>query len=96
MREDFDFVTMENYAADMADLSSVAANAATKLRHDKDALFKVIVALIEANGGRISVPLHILARIDLNETELVVEQDDYANARIYRVRSRTTPDAKQP
>jgi hypothetical protein len=86
-RENFDFVSMENYSADMADLSNVAGNAIAKLRRDKDEMLKVIAALVEASGGKIAVPLHILARMDFNNTELIIEENDCRMERVFRVRA---------
>lgn len=94
MDENFDFVTMENYASDMADLSNTAGNAISKLQRDKDEMLKVIVALVESSGGKIAVPLHTLARMEMGATELIIEENAYSMERIFRVRPRPSTDTK--
>jgi hypothetical protein len=85
-RENFDFVSMETYAADMADLSRTAGDAVAKLRRDKDEMLKTIAALVEASGGSIAVPLHVLGRMNFDKVELIVEEDPSRRERIFRVR----------
>lgn len=55
MRENFDYVTMDNYSADMAELSQTAVNAIEYLVKERDDLKRLVWSLVKAAGGKVEV-----------------------------------------
>lgn len=82
MREDFDYVTMENYENDMAEARRLATAGMAKLRDDIEDHKRALAWVLRAAGGSISVPSHIMA--SLSDFMLVVEEDRSSNSRIFR------------
>lgn len=55
MREDFDFVTIENYQHDMAEQSALAANIVTFQQRKIKDLERTVWCLVKAAGGRVEI-----------------------------------------
>lgn len=56
MRENWDYVTMDAYSADMAELSGTAAAAIEKLTKENTDARRLIAMLVIAAGGKINLP----------------------------------------
>jgi hypothetical protein len=55
MRENFDYVTMDNYAKDMAESASHAAGIIHELKNRKRDAERLLIAAVLAAGGKITV-----------------------------------------
>jgi hypothetical protein len=60
MRENWDYVTMDTYSADMAELSRTAAGVTEVLARENSALKALVWELVRQAGGRVMVPDHAL------------------------------------
>ena len=56
MRENHDYVTMDTYSADMAELSGTASGVIKDLRRQTDEAKRLVAMLIIAAGGKINLP----------------------------------------
>lgn len=75
MRENFDFVTMDTYDADMKALSNHAASLAHYQQQRIRELEAVIVSFADANGGTIRIPYTNLR--SLRDRHVTVERDEF-------------------
>ena len=55
MKENFDFVSMDNYSADMDDLGKRSAAAIRLLRKERDQARQMVAAIV-ATVGKVSIP----------------------------------------
>lgn len=83
-QKDFDFVTIDNYCADMDDLGQTAARAVELLKRKNDQQRLLIAALVKAAGGRIEVYQGDLQRI--HELELIEEYSERDMTHTFRTR----------
>lgn len=74
MREDFDFVMMENYQADIAEVSDRARSVVEMLRRENADLLRTIWLLVDAVGGKIDITLSALLAFDVDNS--VIEQHE--------------------
>lgn len=60
MQENYDYVTMDSYSTDMAELSGRAAAIIAGLKKRADEAERIACELIIAAGGKIAIPSHDL------------------------------------
>lgn len=63
MRQDFDFVTMDNYRANMAENTERAVAVIEEMKRKKRDVERVLVAAVLSNGGRLVIHESDLARV---------------------------------
>lgn len=68
MRQNFDYVTMDDYASDMREQSELAAGIIDTQRREIRDLKTMFAAAVMAAGGKISIPQGYL--IDISRIEL--------------------------
>lgn len=73
MRENFDFVTMDTYSADMADLTSMAAAAINSTKSEVKSLQRLVWLLVQANGGSVKIQRHVLCAYSAETALLTIE-----------------------
>src|SRR5262245_21619009 len=56
MREDWDYVTMENYSADMAEHTARASGIIAELRRRAETAERALAEVVLAAGGEVTVP----------------------------------------
>jgi hypothetical protein len=96
MRESWDFVTMDTYSADMAELSRTAAGVTETLARENRALKALVWELVRQAGGKVMVSDHALMPDPKHVLE--VSFDMCHDARVYRARGaveQSTPVAKE-
>lgn len=76
MRENWDYVSMDTYSADMAELAGTASNALTYLQRENLDLKRLIWHLVHAAGGTLSVCERDLARHEDSHHELTQWRND--------------------
>lgn len=83
MRKDFDYVLMDDYSKDMADLRVTAVNCIDKLKLENERLQELLQRVIIAAGGevRVSVPS---MESDL-KGDFSIEKDHCRNEIVYKV-----------
>lgn len=79
MRQDFDYVSMADYSADMEALARQGAGVVERQQDEIRQLKTMMAVLIEAAGGQIVVPLHRMR--DASELEMIVSEDVAEDAR---------------
>jgi hypothetical protein len=55
MRENWDFVSMDSYAADMRESASQAASIISAMREEKKQLERLLAHAVKAAGGKITI-----------------------------------------
>lgn len=73
MRENFDFVTFDNYSADMAELSAMASVAIHSKATEVKALQRMVWMLVQANGGRVVIPREVQEEYQAGTAIITVE-----------------------
>lgn len=86
MRQDFDYVTMDDYASDMREQSELAAGIIDKQRREIRDLKMMFAAMVMAAGGKISIPRGYL--LDMGRIELTVWEDLANNTRTFTAKWR--------
>jgi hypothetical protein len=61
MRENFDYVTFDNYSHDIEEISERARAAIRLLKQERDDARSLLFAAVAATGG-FSIPFHILGK----------------------------------
>lgn len=81
MKQNFGYVTMDDYASDMREQSELAAAVISNLRREIRDTKAVFVAAVMAAGGRISIPHGYL--FDIDRFELTAWEDRENNCRVF-------------
>lgn len=74
MKQDWDFVSLSDYRADMDELAESAAATVAEMRRQRDEARMMLAAVVEAAGGHVEVHDAILHRIA--ELRLTQFRDD--------------------
>lgn len=80
MKEDFDYVTMNNYSKDMEDLTNISANITASLIKERDELKACIAFLVKA-AGKITIQQNF-QYVDAPPYE--ISKDEYHDTLIFR------------
>lgn len=83
MREDFDFVTMQNYQADMAESTERGAAAINLLQQEKKNLRTALWLVLHAAGGSMKVSQGDIARFDEKRSVLEITDCPHDNTLLY-------------
>lgn len=71
-RDGWDYVSMRDYAADMAELSGYAATITTNQRERIEELERMVWCLVKAAGGSIEIGNHVLDGYRRGLSELTI------------------------
>lgn len=83
MKRDYDFVTMDDYKKDTAELTQQASGIIAQLKQEMIQRDRVIRALIKVAGGRVAVPLTYMHET----TGMLSAENDLANdVRVFKLR----------
>lgn len=93
MKQNFDYVTMDDYASDMREQSELAAAVISNLRREIRDTKAFFVAAVMAAGGRISIPRGYL--LDIDHFELTAWEDRENNCRVFTARRREFASGKE-
>lgn len=81
-REDWDFVSFDNYSSDMKQLSDQSASIIEQLRRERDEAQHMVGVLVYSAGGQIEVERK--ARFYAHRIELTVMQNDYNDTQTFK------------
>ncbi len=82
MRENFDYVTMENYSADMAENTQRAIGIIAGLKRRAEDAERLIAHLVLAAGGKIEI--HDQQLYSLEQVDLTVWRNDADMSRVWQ------------
>lgn len=86
-RENFDFVSMDTYKADMDDLGQQGAGIIERLVREKKELERTIWLLVNAAGGRVNIYDGDVIKYDPRHCKLAVTIYEYDHMTEFRARS---------
>lgn len=86
MKENFDYITMKNYRADMAELTDQAIGIINAQKHEIERTRSIILMLLKAAGGSIKISRDVRANFDLQAVNLTIEYVPYDMSVVMSVR----------